>query len=126
MGHLEAGRPPAALLELVVPPRQAGTYRLAKMRLRGQPAGAATDQEVCAQDIVVRYTERPSEARETAPRLMTAIQAVSAFKLQSQAIEEAGRGNVAGATRRLRAERSIGKKLPASSGCSIVRIRVGG
>jgi Ca-activated chloride channel family protein len=33
---------------------------------------------------------------------MSVVQAVSAFKLQSQAIDEAGRGNVAGATRRLR------------------------
>jgi Ca-activated chloride channel family protein len=33
---------------------------------------------------------------------MTVVQAVSAFKLQSQAIEEASQGNVARATRRLR------------------------
>jgi len=31
------------------------------------------------------------------------VRKVSAFKLQSQAMEEAGRGNIAGATRRLRA-----------------------
>jgi Ca-activated chloride channel family protein len=33
---------------------------------------------------------------------MSAVQAVSAYKLQTQAIEDAGRGNVVGATRRLR------------------------
>jgi hypothetical protein len=34
---------------------------------------------------------------------MSAIQKVSAFKLQAQAMEEASRGNIAGATKRLRA-----------------------
>jgi Ca-activated chloride channel family protein len=34
---------------------------------------------------------------------MSVIQKVSAFKLQTQAMEEANRGNIAGATRRLRA-----------------------
>ena len=33
---------------------------------------------------------------------MSVIQRVSAFKLQNQAMKEANRGNVAGATRRLR------------------------
>ena len=60
------------------------------------------EQQISSQDVLVRYTERPSLAKQTDPNLMSVVQAVSAFKLQSQAIEEAGRGNVAGATRRLR------------------------
>ena len=51
---------------------------------------------------MVRYTERPSEARQTDPELMAVVQRISAFKLQNQALEEAGRGNIAGATKRLR------------------------
>ena len=103
LGNLEAGRPPAALLELIVPPRPDGAYRLAQLTLRGSAAGDPAAQEIDRQDVVVRYTERPSLAEQTDPHLMSAVQAVSAFKLQSQALEEAGRGNVAGATRRLRA-----------------------
>lgn len=102
LGHLEADRPPAALIELVVPPRPEGTYRLAQVTLRAQPTGSQTEQAVDARDILARYTERPSQARVTDPELMSVVQAVSAFKLQSQAIEEAERGNVAQATRRLR------------------------
>jgi len=103
LGHLEADRPPAALLELVVPPRPEGTYRLAKVVLRGQPSGASAGRVVCSEDILARYTERPSLARQTDPELMPVVQAVSAYKLQSEAIDEAERGNVAQATRRLRA-----------------------
>jgi len=103
LGHLETDRPPAALLELVVPPRPEGAYRLAQVALRGQPSGATSEQMVHSADILVRYTERPSLAQQTDPTLMSIIQAVSAYKLQSTAIEEAQRGNVAQATRRLRA-----------------------
>jgi Ca-activated chloride channel family protein len=102
LGHLEADRPPAALLELIVPPRPEGTYRLAQAKLRGHPSGAQGEQVTHTADILVRYTERPSLARQTEPELMSVVQAVSAFKLQSQAIEEAERGDVARATRRLR------------------------
>jgi len=103
LGHLETDHPPAALLELVVPPRPEGAYRLAQVTLHGCPPDTSAEQDISSQDVLVRYTERPSLAKQTDPNLMAIVQAVSAFKLQSQAIEEAGRGNVAGATRRLRA-----------------------
>jgi Ca-activated chloride channel family protein len=102
LGNLEAGRPPAALLELIVPPRPEGAYRLARVALQGRAADAQAPQVIETQDILVHYTERPSLASQTDPHLMSVVQAVSAFKLQAQAIEEAGRGNVARATRRLR------------------------
>jgi Ca-activated chloride channel family protein len=102
LGNLEAGRPPAALLELVVPPRPEGTYRLAQIALQGRAAAAQAAQVIAQQDVVARYTERPSLASQTDPHLMSVVQAVSAFKLQSQAIEEASQGDVARATRRLR------------------------
>ena len=108
LGDLEAAQPVAALLELVVPPRPAGNYRLAQVRLHGHPAaGAATSgegsQDIDRQDVLVRYTETPSLAKQTDARLMSVIQKVSAFKLQTQAMEEVSRGNIAGATKRLRA-----------------------
>jgi Ca-activated chloride channel family protein len=107
LGDLESGTsaayaPPAVLLEWLVPPRPAGTYRIARVELYGQAPGSSADQAIDGQDILVHYTERPSEARQPNPHLMSVIQSVSAFKLQNQAMEEARRGNVEGATRRLR------------------------
>jgi Ca-activated chloride channel family protein len=103
LGDLEIHAPPAALLELVVPPRPAGTYRLAQVTLHARPASGGARQHVAQEDVVVHYSERPSEAKQTDPELMAVIRKVSAFKLQSQAIEEAAQGNIAGATHRLRA-----------------------
>jgi Ca-activated chloride channel family protein len=102
LGDLDPSQPPAVLLELVVPPRPIGNYRLAQATLHARPALGGPRQPVAEQDIVVSYTERPSQASQTNPDLMAAVQRVSTFKLQHQAMEEAGRGNVAGATRRLR------------------------
>jgi hypothetical protein len=102
LGDLEPSHPPAALLELVVPPRPVGNYRLAQVTLHARPAAGGDRQVIDQQDVLAHYTERPSEARRTDPHLMSVVQAVSAFKLQNQALEEASRGNVAGATRRLR------------------------
>ena len=107
LGDLEGGpnvafASPAALLEMVVPPRPAGTYRLAQVTLRGRLTGSSAAQEIADQDIVAHYSEKPSLTKQTDPKLMLAIQKVSAFKLHTQAMEESRRGNVAGATRRLR------------------------
>jgi Ca-activated chloride channel family protein len=86
-----------------VPPRPTGTYRLAQVTLHARPVSGGARQHVAQADLLARYSERPSEAKQTDPHLMSAVRKVSAFKLQSQAMEEAGRGNIAGATRRLRA-----------------------
>jgi hypothetical protein len=102
LGDLQANQPPSVLLELVVPPRPAGNYRLTQVTLHGRPAGSQQTEPIATQDVLICYTERPSQAKQTNTHLMSAVQKVSAFKLQNQAIEEASRGNVAGATRRLR------------------------
>jgi Ca-activated chloride channel family protein len=91
------------LLELVVPPRPAGTFRVAQVALHARAVGQGSSvQDLDQQDVIVRYTEKPSDAKQTNVHLMSVIQAVSAFKLQAQATEDARIGNVEGATRKLR------------------------
>ena len=102
LGDLQANQPPSILLELVVPPRPAGNYRLAQVFLHGRAAGSQQSESIAAQDVLIRYSEQPSQTTQSNADLMSAVQKVSAFKLQNQALEEVERGNVAGATRRLR------------------------
>ena len=102
LGDLEAAGA-AVLLELVVPPRPAGTYRLARVVLHARSTGQGSAAEALEQqDIIARYTEKASEAKQTDAHLISVIQAVSAYKLQAQAIEDTRIGNVEGATRKLR------------------------
>lgn len=104
--EVETGAPregPAVLLEMIVPSRPAGTYRLAQATLHGRSTGETSPAVIDRLDVIARYTEKLSLSKQTNAHLMSVIQKTSAFKLQTQALQEAQRGNVAGATRRLRA-----------------------
>jgi Ca-activated chloride channel family protein len=102
LGDLEADRPPALLLELIVPTRSAGAFRIAQVTLSydlpGPPGGSSGAQATC--EAVLEYT------REAIPPLnpvvMNTVEKVSAFSLQTRALEDAEAGNVQGATSKLR------------------------
>ncbi len=103
LGDLQQTAPPSVLLELVVPGRPAGNYRLAQTTLHGRASGGQQVRVLTDENVLAHYTERPSESAQADARLMDAVQKVSAFKLHTQAMQEVERGNVTGATRRLRA-----------------------
>ena len=103
LGDLVAGEEPALLLELLAPPRAPGVYRLAQALLAcddpgGGPAGLKTRA-----DVVVEYTPDPAQAAQQTPQVMNVVEALSAYKLQRRAQADLEAGNVAGATRKLRA-----------------------
>jgi len=90
----------AVLLELIAPPRQPGTYRLAQAVLAYDVPGQAVGEKERA-DIVVQYAEGPGGALN--PAVMNVVERVHAHKLQTIALAEAQAGNVTGATVKLRA-----------------------
>jgi Ca-activated chloride channel family protein len=103
LGDLVAGEEPALLLELLVPPRAAGVYRLAQALLScDDPAGSSAGLKTRA-DVVVEYTSDPARAAQQSPQVMNVVEALSAYKLQRRAQADLEAGNVAGATRKLRA-----------------------
>ena len=103
LGDLVAGEEPALLLELIAPPRPAGVYRLAQALLAcDDPAGGRAGLKARA-DVVVEYTPDPARAAQVAPRVMHVVEALSAYKLQRRAQTDLSAGDVAGATRKLRA-----------------------
>ncbi len=103
LGDLVAGEEPALLLELIAPPRAAGVYRLAQVLLAcDDPAGGLAGLKTRA-DVVVEYTPDPARVVQQRPEVMCVVEALSAYKLQQRAQADLAAGNVAGATRRLRA-----------------------
>jgi len=54
-------------------------------------------------DIVITYTSDTEESQRYDASIMNLAEKVMAFKLQTRALEEARMGDVAGATRKLRA-----------------------
>lgn len=103
LGDLEKDAPPAVLLELIVPPRPAGSYRLAHIVLAYDNPAQNLMGEKVRQDIVVQYTDDPRLCQQQEPKVMNLVETVSAFKLQTRALQEAEMGDVGSATKKLRA-----------------------
>lgn len=103
LGELDAEQGKALLVELLLPPRQAGRYRIAQAEMvydlpTKNVTGASTRS-----DVILRYTANAQEAQRYDPAIMNLVEKVTAFKLQTRALDEARRGNVAHATQKLRA-----------------------
>ncbi|HWQ15145.1 MAG TPA: VWA domain-containing protein [Roseiflexaceae bacterium] len=101
LGDLEANATASVIVELMVPPRQAGGFRVAQAELHFTPLGG-TGERVVKQDVLLEFTADERQAAYD-PRVMNLVEKVTAFKLQTRALSEAEAGNLAGATQKLRA-----------------------
>ncbi len=104
IGDLPLGRNQTILAELLLPPRPAGTFRIAQVQLSYDAPDGSGTQEAQA-DITLTYEVGPAEAPRTGldPRVMNLVEKATAFRLQTTALSEAEVGNIASATTKLRA-----------------------
>ena len=103
LGELDADQGKAVLIELLLPPRQAGSYRIAQAQVSYDlPLHNQLGLE-SREDIIVGFTGDAQLARQYDPAVMNLVEKVTAYKLQTRALDEARMGNVAGATQKLRA-----------------------
>lgn len=91
------------LVELLLPARQPGAYRLAQAEVvYDVPAGGREGQKT-QRDIIFTFTGDPVSNQEAAGRVMNAVEKVSAFKFMTQALDEGKALDAVNRTRRLRA-----------------------
>jgi len=103
LGELDAEQGKALLVELLLPARVAGRYRIAQTEVTYDlPLQGVTGASVRS-DVVVSYTANAQEAQQYDARIMNLVEKLTAFRLQTRALEEARMGNVLGATQKLRA-----------------------
>jgi len=103
LGDLEKDTGQALLVELMLPARAAGRYRIAQAEVSYDvPAGGIVGEKVRS-DVLLTFTDDPVLAQQVDPRVMNLVEKVTAFKLQTRALDEAKAGNIAGATQKLRA-----------------------
>ena len=107
LGELEKGQGQALLVELMLTGRQAGNYRIAQAEVAYDVPLLKLTQEKVRADIMLGFTLDPALAQRVNPRVMNIVEKVTAFKLQTRALQEAEVGNVAGATQKLRAAATI-------------------
>jgi len=107
LGELEKGQGQALLVELMLPPRQAGVYRIAQAEVTYDAPLLGLTQEKVRADIMMSFTQDAFQAQQVNPRVMNIVEKVTAFKLQTRALQEAEAGNIANATQQLRAAHTI-------------------
>lgn len=100
MRDLEATDPPGALLELLVPARPAGSYRIAELNLSYDMPGAG--QQNSTANAMLEYTTDASRAAQMDPQVMNFVERVSVSKLQTRALSDAAAGDIPAATTKLR------------------------
>ncbi len=101
LGDLVGGQPVAVLIDLVLPPRAKGRFRIAQAELHTVPM-QQTGEVVIKQDILIDVADQVGP-ESYVPDVMNLVERVTAFRLQTKALQEAATGNVAGATQKLRA-----------------------
>jgi Ca-activated chloride channel family protein len=111
VGQLEKGGT-AYLAELMLPPRPAGAVRIAQTEASYnvqslERSGERSGPQREAVDLVVQFATDPASAAQYNGKVMNIVERVQAFKLQTQALNEAEGGNVSGATQKLRAAVTI-------------------
>lgn len=103
LGELDAEQGKALLVELLLPARPAGRYRIAQAEITYDLPLQNLSGASVRGDVVINYTADVQEARQYDARVMNLVEKLTAFRLQTRALEEARLGNILGATQKLRA-----------------------
>jgi len=103
LGELERGQPHSMLVEMLISPRPAGRYRIAQVEANYDVPGLKLTGEKTKSDILLDFTADAALAKQHDAEVMNIVEKVTAFKLQTKALEDAKMGDVAGASQKLRA-----------------------
>ncbi len=101
LGELERNTGQALLVELVVQPKAAGSYRIAQADVMYDIPAQGLTGDHARQDVMLSLTSDPAQVTAQQADVMNLVEKVSAFKLYTRALTEAQAGNIAGATQKL-------------------------
>jgi len=90
----------AYLAEIMLPSRPEGAVRIAQADMTFQVPEQGLQRQ--AADLVVQYSNDPALYNQMVGRVMNVVEKVQAFRLQTQALDDAQVGDVNNATRKLR------------------------
>ncbi len=93
----------AFLVEMIVPARPLGAYRLAQAELCYALPRSDMGEQVQRLDLMATVTNSMELTQQVNGQVMNIVERVTAFQLQTQALQDASKGHVANATRKLRA-----------------------
>jgi Ca-activated chloride channel family protein len=102
LGELETGAGRTLLVELLVDQRPAGTYRIGQAEVSYDVPALGRSGEKNRVDVLLTFTNDPQQLQQVHPGVMNVVEKVSAFKLQTRALQDLAQGDVAGATQKLK------------------------
>jgi Ca-activated chloride channel family protein len=102
LGELESGQVRALLIELLIDPRPMGTYRIGQAEISYDAPALQIQGEKTKIDIMLTFTADPTQLQQVNPNVMNIVEKVSAFKLQTRALQDLAAGDVSGATQKLK------------------------
>ena len=102
LGDIEKGTGKQLLVELLVPPRQAGNFRIAQAEISYDVPLINLSYQRERADIVLGFSADQALTYPVDPNVMNIVEKVTAFRLQTQALQDVDAGNIQGATTKLR------------------------
>lgn len=103
LGDIQYGIGQSILADILLPERKAGIYRLIQADIQYDvPHDSLTGQRVSI-DIVTEFNDDPTSIVKSDQRVMNIIERVTAHRLQTQALDDAAKGDSQRATQRLKA-----------------------
>ena len=101
LGELETGSGRALLIELLLDPRPVGQYRIGQAELSYDVPALGVQGAKTRADVMMTFTSDVAQTAQVNAPVMNIVEKVSAFKLQTRALQDVQAGNVSGATQRL-------------------------
>ncbi len=101
LGELETGTARLLLIELLVDPRPAGQYRIGQVDVTYDVPALSLMGERSRADVMINFTADAALTAQVTPQVMNIVEKVSAFKLQTRALQDLRAGDVTGATQKL-------------------------
>ena len=101
LGDVQESSGQTLLYEVLLPPRRPGQYRLAQLSLKYELTGRETSEETTL-DLAMSFAPITTRGPGN-PRVMNSVEKATTFKLQTRALQASMLGDVANATRNLRA-----------------------
>jgi Ca-activated chloride channel homolog len=102
LGELEKGQGRTLLVEFLVDPRPVGSYRVGQAELVYDVPALGLAGEKARVDVLLTFTADQAQLQQVNPGVMNIVEKVSAFKLQTRALQDLSQGDVQGATQKLK------------------------
>lgn len=102
LGEMESGQGQTVLIELLVDPRPVGQYRVGQIEVAYDVPALNLTAEKSRADVLLTFTGDQSQISQVNAPIMNIVEKVSAFKLQTRALQDLQGGDVSGATQKLK------------------------